>query len=122
MKYVQLVQWSAKGDSIRLQMLGEDQEVHTFEVSSECAGVLVAALATESEKLNRENQDQQFIRPTGMQTAKTAQDEPVILLSLKGGVELPLVFKPETLGVLITELEKLKRIIEPSGGGQMRWR
>jgi hypothetical protein len=122
LKYVQLVQWSAKGDSIRLQMLGEDQEVHTFEVSSECAGVLVAALATESEKLNRENQDQQFIRPTGMQTAKTAQDEPVILLSLKGGVELPLVFKPETLGVLITELEKLKRIIEPSGGGQMRWR
>jgi hypothetical protein len=101
-------------------MLGEDQEIHRFEVSAECAGVLVAALAAESEKLNAEGRDQQFIRPTGMQTAKTAEGEPMVLMSLKGGVELPLVFKPESLGALIGELERLMRAVQP--GSQIRWR
>lgn len=119
MKYVRVVQWSAENDGIHLEMLGDDQEIHRFEVTAECAGVLVAALAAESEKLNVENKDQQFIRPTGMQTAKTEQGEPVILMSLKGGVELPLVFKPESLGVLIAELEGLMRSIQP--GSQVRW-
>ena len=120
MKYVQVVQWSAKDDSITLDMLGDDQEVHQLEVSAQCAGALVAALAVESEKLNVENRDQQFIRPTGMQTARTADGEPVILMSLKGGVELPLVFKPESLSVLISELEGLMRSVQ--SGSQMRWR
>jgi hypothetical protein len=120
LKYVRVVQWSTGDGGIRLEMLGEDQETHRFEVSAECAGALVAALAVESDRLNAEGRDQQFIRPTGMQTAKTADGEPVILMSLKGGVELPLVFKPESLGVLISELQGLMRTIQPDS--QIRWR
>lgn len=119
MKYVEVVQWRVEGGSIHLEMLGEDQEIHRFEVSPECAGVLVAALATESEKLNVENRDQQFIRPTAMQTARTEQGEPMILLSLASGAELPLVFKPESLSVLVSELEGLMNSVQPS---QVRWR
>lgn len=120
MKYVRVVQWSTEGESIHVEMLGEDQNIHHFEVSVECAGVLVAALAAEFEKLNGQDKAQQFIRPTGMQTAKTEQGEPMILMSLKGGVELPLVFKPESLGPLISELEGLRKLMEP--GSQIRWR
>ncbi len=120
MKYVQVVQWSAEGGSIRLEMLGEDQNIHRFEVSSECAGVLVAALAAELEKLNVQDNEQQIIRPTGMQTGKTEQGEPMLFMTLKGGAELPLVFKPESLGVLISELEALMRSVQP--GSQIRWR
>jgi len=29
-KYVRVIEWSAEGDSIRLEMLGEDQETHRF--------------------------------------------------------------------------------------------
>lgn len=119
MKYVRVVQWSTKGDSIHLEMLGEDQEIHRFEVSSECAGALVAALAAEAEKLNLDDKAQQFIRPTGMQTAKTEKGEPMILMSLEGGTELPLVFKPESLGVLIAELQGLMRSVQ--AGSEMRW-
>jgi len=100
-------------------MLGEDQASHRFEVSAECAGVLGAALVAEGEKLEADAQGQQFIRPTGLQTGKTAQGEPLLIMSLKGGAELPLVFKAESLGVIIAELEKLRAAIEP--GGQMRW-
>lgn len=119
MRYTGLVQWTAKGNTIRLELLGEDDQVHTIEVSNQCAGAVVAALAVESEKLGRENSDQQFIRPTGMQTAKTSEGEPVILMSLKGGVELPLVFKRESLAVLISELQGLQRSIQP--GTEVRW-
>jgi hypothetical protein len=119
LKYVGLVQWSAASDGIGLEMLGEDQEVHRFEVSTECAGALVAALAAETEKLGGEGANQQFIRPTGMQTGKTGEGEPVILMSLKGGAELPLVFKVESLGVLISELEGLRKSLQP--GSQIRW-
>jgi hypothetical protein len=119
LKYVQVVEWSAGRDGIHFQMLGEDQEIHRFDVSLECAGVLVAALAAESAKLNAEGKDQQFIRPTGLQTGKTDQGEPVILMTLAGGAELPLVFKPESLGLLISELEGLMRAIQP--GTQIRW-
>jgi hypothetical protein len=120
LKYVRVVRWSSQGDGIRVEMLGEDQEVHRFDVSSECAQVLAAALAAESEKINAENKDRQLIRPTGMQTGKTEQGEPMILMSLKDGAELPLVFKPESLSVLISELEGLMRSIQP--GSQIRWR
>ena len=41
-------------------------------------------------------------------------------MTLKGGVELPLVFKPESLGVLISELEGLRTVLQP--GSQVRWR
>lgn len=120
MKYVRVVQWSTKGGSIHLELLGDDQEIHRLEVSEECAGALVGALAAESEKLNGEDRDQQFIRPTGMQTAMSGEGEPVILMTLKGGVELPLVFKPESLSVLISELEGLMKVLQP--GSQVRWR
>jgi hypothetical protein len=100
-------------------MLGEDDGIHRFEVSPECAGVLVAALGAEAEKLNRGDTEQQFIRPKGMQTGTTEQGEPVILMTLEGGTELPLVFKPESLGVLISELQGLMRAIKP--GSEIRW-
>ncbi len=119
MKYVGVVQWSVHGDNIHLEMLGEDEAIHALEVSAECAGVLVAALAAESERLNMEDKDQQFVRPTGMQTGRTAEGEPVILMSLKGGVQLPLVFKPESLNVLVSELQGLMRSVQP--GSEMRW-
>lgn len=119
MKYVGVVQWTAKDGTVRLEMLGEDQQVHRLEVTTECAGALAAALAAESQRHSAENGGQQFIRPTGMQTARTEQGEPVILMTLKGGVELPLVFKTESLGVLISELEGLRRTVQP--GTQVRW-
>ncbi|HEX4692913.1 hypothetical protein [Sphingomonas sp.] len=119
MKYVQVVQWSAERDGIRFEMLGDDQELHRFEVSAECAGALGAALAAEAEKLNGEG-NQQFIRPTGMQTGRTEQGEPVLFLSLDGGTELPLVFKPESIGLILSELEGLMRAVQP--GSQVRWR
>ena len=119
MKYVRVVRWSSGGGDIKLELLGEDQEVHRLEVSSECAAALVAALAAESEKFNVEGNVQQFIRPTGMQTGKTEQGEPLILVTLPSGAELPLVFPAESLGVLISELEKLKSAIQP--GSQLRW-
>ena len=119
MKYVRVVQWSATDDGIDIEMLGEDQEVHRLEIGHECAGALAAALAAESERLHGQDKDRQLIRPKGMQTAKTLLGEPMLLMTLEGGVELPLVFKPESLDVLITELENLKKIIQP--GSQVRW-
>ena len=119
MKYGRVIQWSAENDGIQLEMLGEDVEIHRFEVSSECAGALAGALAAELEKANGQGREQQFIRPKGMQTGKTAQGEPMLFMTLEGGTELPLVFKPEALGLLISELEKWKSILEP--GGQIRW-
>lgn len=119
MKYVRVLQWSTKGDCIHFDMLGDDQESHSFEVSTECAGALAGTLAAEAERINAAGKDQQLIRPTGMQTAKTAEGEPMILMTLNGGVELPLVFKQESLSVLITELEGLQRSLQ--SGSQMRW-
>jgi hypothetical protein len=98
-------------------MLDEDQQQHEIEMGAECAGVVAAALAAERQKF--EDKDQQFIRPTGMQTAQSAQGEPMLIMKLEGGVELPLVFRTQALGVLISELEKLKAILEP--GSQIRW-
>jgi hypothetical protein len=117
-KYVQVVQWSTKGDSIQLEMLGDDQEIHRFEVSTECAGVLSGALAAEFQKRDGQAMDQ-ALRPTGMQTGKTAQDEPMLFMTLAGGAELPFVFKRESLAVLISELEKLKSALNP--GTQVQW-
>jgi hypothetical protein len=119
LKYVRVVRWSAEDDSIRLEMLGEDHETHRLEVSSECAGTLAAALATQLEKVNAQGKEQQFVRPKGMQTAKTEQGEPMILFSLEGGVELPLVFRAESLGALVSELQGLMRAVQP--GSQVRW-
>lgn len=119
MKYVQVVEWSAGSDGIRLQMLGEDQQIHVFEVSAECAGVLAAALAAETQKLSSGPKDQQFLRPTALQTGKTDKGEPVMMISLDGGAELPLVFKLESLGAIISELEGLRRALQP--GSQIRW-
>lgn len=118
-KYVRVVQWSRKGDTIRLEMLGEDDEIHVVEVSTECAGVLVAGLATELEKITADTADQQCVRPKGLQTGKTEKGEPLLFLTLEGGVELPLVFKPEALPVLISELQGLSSIL--GQGAQFRW-
>ena len=119
MKYIRVVECAAQGDGIRLDMLAEDQAVHRFEVSAECAGALVAELAAQTGKLNVQDK-QQFIRPTGMQTGKTEKGEPLLFLALEGGAELPLLFKPESLSVLISELEGLRNAVptEP----QIRWR
>jgi hypothetical protein len=119
LKYERVVEWSSEGDTIRLEMLGEDQQTHRLEVGSACAGVLVAALAAEMAKLDVESKDQQLIRPTKMQTGSTYEGEPMIILGLQGGMELPLVFKPESLGVLIAELEKLRGTVQ--SGSQVRW-
>jgi hypothetical protein len=119
LKYVRVVEWSVEGDTIKLEMLGDDDATHTLEVGRECAGALAGALAAETAKVDAEGNEHQFIRPTGMQTGKTAQGEPMLFMSLKGGVELPLVFKAEALPVLISELEKLRSILEP--GSQIRW-
>lgn len=118
MKYVRVVEWSAKDDGIQLEMLGEDDAMHRLEVSSECAGILAAALAPELEKRNAKG-GQQFIRPTGLQTGKTEQGEAMLFVTLKGGVELPLVFKSEALSSLISELEKLRAVLQP--GSEIRW-
>jgi hypothetical protein len=40
-------------------------------------------------------------------------------MTLEGGVELPLVFQPEVLEPLISELEKLKAVLQPSSS--VRW-
>lgn len=119
-KYVRVVEWSAQGDEVRFEMLGEDQETHRLEISAECAPVLLAALAAETEKFKAQDREQQFIRPTGMQTGRTGQGEPMLFMTLPGGAELPLVFKRETLPVLIAELEKLQGAIQPDT--QIRWR
>jgi hypothetical protein len=119
LKYVQVVQWSAKGGDVHLEMLGEDQEIHRLEVGSECVGTLAGALAAEFEKLNGQDKERQLIRPTGMQTGKTDQGEPMLFMTLPGGAELPLVFKRESLNLLISELEKLKGVLQP--GSQVRW-
>lgn len=119
LKYVRVVQWSRTGDTIRLEMLGEDDGIHILEVSTECAGVLVAGLATELEKITADTIDQQCVRPKGLQTGKTERGEPLLFLTLEGGVELPLVFKPEALPVLISELQGLSSIL--GQGAQFRW-
>jgi hypothetical protein len=119
-KYTQVVKWSSKGDSIQLEMLGEDQEIHRLEVSADCAGVLAGALTVEVAKFEGPREQQQLVRPTGMQTGKTEQGEPILFMTFQGGTELPLVFKREALGVLISELEKLKGVLEPSS--DVRWR
>ncbi|HEY7806543.1 MAG TPA: hypothetical protein VIC34_05025 [Croceibacterium sp.] len=118
MKYVRFDKWWPLEDGVHVEMVGEDEQVHSFDVGAECAGVLAAVLAAGREKLDPQNA-QQFIRPTGMQTGKTAQDEPMLMMTLDGGVELPLVFPAQALGTLIAELEKLRSIIEP--GTQVRW-
>ena len=117
MKYVKFDKWWPQDDSIHVEMVGEDEQVHSFDVGAECASVLAAVLAAGSEKFR--DKDRQFIRPTGMQTGKTAQNEPMLMMVLDGGVELPLVFKAEVLGPLISELEKLKSILQP--GADVRW-
>jgi hypothetical protein len=99
-------------------MLGEDHKLHRIEVSPECAGILAAALAAEVEKLDADGREQQHIRPTAMQTARTGDGEPMILMTLANGAELPLVFKPESLGTIISELEALQRVLQ---GSQIRW-
>jgi len=119
LKYVQVVQWSAQDGNVHLEMLGEDQEIHRFEVGAECVGALAGALAAEFAKLNGQDKERQLIRPTGMQTGKTEQGEPMLFMTLPGGAELPLVFKRESLSVLISELEKLKGVLEPRS--QVRW-
>ena len=100
-------------------MRADDDAVHEFEVSSGCAGLLVAALAAEHGKLNVQDAELQFIRPTGLQTAMTEAGEPMILMSLNGGAELPLVFPAESLRGLISELEGLMRAVRP--GSEVRW-
>jgi hypothetical protein len=117
LKYVKFDKWWPQEDSIHVEMVGEDEQVHSFDVGAECAGVLAAVLAAGSEKL--QNAETQFIRPTGLQTGKTAQDEPLLMITLDGGAELPLVFPAKALGTLISELEKLRSIIEP--GTEVRW-
>ena len=97
MKYVRVIQWSAEDDGIQLEMLGDDDQTHSFKVGAECAGALAAGLAAQLEKVNANGGEQQFIRPKGMQTGKTAQDEPMLFMTLEGGTELPLVFRPEAL-------------------------
>ena len=119
MKYVRVLQWSTERESIELKMLGEDDSTQSFEVGKECAATLVAALASELEKLNAQGIDQQFIRPKGLQTGKTGRGEPMLFMTLEGGVELPIVFQPEALPLLIFELEGLRSILE--GGSQVRW-
>jgi hypothetical protein len=120
LKYIQVLKWIAKGDSIHLEMLGEDQEAHSFEVGADCAGVLAGALAVEAEKLDGRDKALQLVRPTGMQTGKTEQGEPILFMTFQGGAELPLVFKREALDVLIAELEKVKG--ELGTKSEVRWR
>jgi hypothetical protein len=118
LKYVRFHKWWPQEDSIHVELIGEDEQAHAFDVAPECAGVLASVLAAGREKLDPDNQAQ-FIRPTGMQTGKTAQNEPLLMISLDGGAELPLVFPAQALGALISELEKLRDVIQP--GTQIRW-
>jgi hypothetical protein len=119
LKYVRVLQWSADGDSIKVDMLGEDDSTQSLELGKGCAATLAGALASELEKLNAQGVEQQFIRPKGLQTGKTERGEPVLFMTLEGGVELPLVFQPEVLEPLISELEKLKAVLQPSSS--VRW-
>ncbi len=120
MKYVRVVQCRAEGGGIRVEMLREDQETDRFDVGSECAGLLVAALAAEVEKLKGQDNEQQFIRPVGFQTAMTEAGEPMILFTLEGGAELPLVFRRESVGLIISELQGLMGAVQV--GPEIRWR
>ena len=119
MKYVRLLQWSTDADGITLQMLGEDDSTQSVALGKECAASVAGAVASELEKMNAQGIEQQFIRPKGLQTGKTERGEPVLFMTLDGGVELPLVFQPEVLGVLISELEKLRGVLQP--GSDVRW-
>ena len=119
MKYVRLIEWKADGGEVSLQLLGEDDAVHRVEVGAECATAVVAALGVEVAKFAGRGNPQQLIRPTGLQTGRTDQGEPMIILSLKNDVELPLVFKPESLDVLISQLQGLKGAVQP--GADVRW-
>ena len=119
MKYVRVLQWSTDADSITLQMLGEDDSTQSFQLGKECAASAAGALASELAKSGAEGIEQQFIRPKGLQTGKTGRNEPVLFMTLEGGVELPLVFQPEALPLLIAELEKLRGVLQP--GSDVRW-
>lgn len=119
MKYVRLLQWSTDADGIELKMLDEDGEAQSIALSKECVAIVAAALASELEKLNGQGIEQQLIRPTGLQTGKTERGDPLLFVTLEGGVELPLVFQPHVLDPLISELEKLKGILQP--GANVRW-
>lgn len=104
---------------IRLELLGEDHKTHRVEVSAECAGALAAALGAEIEKLALDGKDQQLIRPKSMQTGQTYEGEPMIILTLPGGMELPLVFKPAGLDLLAAEIDKLRG--QSPQGSEIRW-
>ena len=117
MRYVRVIDWSAADDGIRLEMLADDQNMHLFEVSTECATALVAALAAETEKL--QDKEQQFIRPTAIQAGRTEQGEAIVLMTLESGAELPLVFQPQGLGLLISELQGLLGAVQ--SGSQISW-
>src|SRR5690606_18103289 len=120
LKFLEVVEWSAKDGALHFAMRGEDEALHRIEVGLECAPVLASALVAELEKIGGQDREAQLIRPVGMQTGKTEQNEPMLFMRLQGGAELPLVFKRESLDVLISELQKLKSLIEP--GGQVLWR
>jgi hypothetical protein len=120
LRYVEVVEWSAKDGGLHFTMMDEDQALHRFEVGAECSAVLAGALTAEIEKRDGPDGEAQLLRPVGMQTGKTAQDEPMLFMTLRGGAELPFVFKRESLDVLISELQKLKALIEP--GAQIHWR
>ncbi|MGV1682064.1 hypothetical protein [Sphingopyxis sp. NJF-3] len=120
MKYVEVVEWSAKDGGVHFTMKDEDQALHRFEVGAECSAILAGALVAEFEKLDGPEREAQLLRPVGMQTGKTEQGEPMLFMTLRGGAELPFVFKRESLDVLISELQKLKALIEP--GAQIHWR
>jgi len=120
LKFVEVVEWSAKDGALHFALKGDDEVLHRIEVGLECAPVLASALVAELEKFDGQDREAQLIRPVGMQTGKTEQNEPMLFMRLQGGAELPLVFKRESLDVLISELQKLKSLIEP--GGQILWR
>lgn len=119
MKYVRLVKWSSSNDGVRLEMVGDDQQEHKIDIGAECVGVVGAALTGESQRFDSQDNPEQLLRPVAMQTARTEAGEPMILLGLAGGAELPLVFKPESLGVLVAELQKLMGAVQPDS--QIRW-
>jgi hypothetical protein len=113
------VQSAASDEGIKLGLLGEDQQVHDLVIGAECAGLLIAALAAELQKLDMRDKDQQFIRPTGMQTALTDKGEPMVLMDLGSGGELPLVFKVSSLHALISELQDLSQKLPQQS--EVRW-
>ncbi len=119
MRYDRVVEWSTVDGMIRLELLGEDHKTHRIEVNPECAGALAAALGAEIAKLGLDGKDQQLIRPKSMQTGKTYDGEPMIILTLQGGMELPLVFRPAGLDLLAAEIDKLRG--EAPQGSEIRW-